>query len=150
MTKNYVILNLQIACSCKKKIPNKEIFQRWLSSFVPVFKLKSEITIRVVERKEIQELNFRYRGINKPTNVLSFPFEIKENSSFLGDIIICQEIVYNESIKFNHPTLSYWANIVIHSCLHLLNFSHDNDLQKTRMKNMEKKIIKILGYSYSF
>ena len=71
-----VILDLQLACEDNSGLPEESQFQTWLNAVIPQFQEESEVTIRVVDTAESHSLNLTYRGKDKPTNVLSFPFEV--------------------------------------------------------------------------
>ena len=71
-----VILDLQLACEDNSGLPEESQFQTWLNAVIPQFQEESEVTIRVVDTAESHSLNLIYRGKDKPTNVLSFPFEV--------------------------------------------------------------------------
>ncbi|VEA72313.1 Probable rRNA maturation factor YbeY [Serratia rubidaea] len=94
-----VILDLQIACENTAGLPDEAAFQRWLDSVLPQFQPESEVTIRLVDEAESHELNLTYRGKDKPTNVLSFPFEAPPGIELplLGDLIICRQVVEQEA-----------------------------------------------------
>lgn len=96
-----VILDLQLACHDHSGLPSEETFQHWLEAFLPQFQSESEITIRIVDTAESQHLNLTYRGKDKPTNVLSFPFEALDNIplALLGDLVICRQVVEKEAIE---------------------------------------------------
>ncbi|WP_348666161.1 rRNA maturation RNase YbeY [Arsenophonus symbiont of Ornithomya chloropus] len=143
-----VILDLQIACNDNTGLPSKHLFQNWLEAFLPNFQYKSEITIRIVDILESQNLNLKYRGKNKATNVLSFPFESPKNISLplLGDLIICRQIIEKETLEQKKTINAHWLHIVIHGCLHLLKFDHINNLEAKKMENIEINIMKMLGY----
>ncbi|VTP65165.1 Probable rRNA maturation factor YbeY [Leclercia adecarboxylata] len=70
-----VILDLQLACEDNSGLPEESQFQAWLNAVIPQFQEESEVTIRLVDEAESHDLNLTYRGKDKPTNVLSFPFE---------------------------------------------------------------------------
>ena len=70
-----VILDLQLACADESGLPTEAEFQRWLDAAILPFQQEAEVTIRLVDVAESNELNLTYRGKDKPTNVLSFPFE---------------------------------------------------------------------------
>ena len=76
-----VILDLQIACESSDGLPDEATFQRWLEGVLPQFQEEAEVTVRLVDEAESHELNLTYRGKDKPTNVLSFPFEAPPASS---------------------------------------------------------------------
>lgn len=142
-----VILNLQIAYK-KNKIFKKKIIEKWLKKILPNFKPKTEITIRIVDKKEIQFLNMKYRGKNKPTNILSFKFESPKqiSSKLIGDLVMCHEIIEKEALKINKNILEYSAYLIIHGCLHLFGYDHKNKKEEKNMKKEERKIMNKLGY----
>lgn len=68
-------LDLQIAVEDTTDLPTEVQLQQWLESTITLFQPQAEITIRIVENEESQQLNRDYRGKDKPTNVLSFPLK---------------------------------------------------------------------------
>ena len=107
--------------------PERSIIEDWLDSIAKELALEdTEVTIRIASENESQSLNKEYRGKDKPTNVLSFPFEAPAglNIPLLGDLIICSDVVQQEAIQQNKRLLDHWAHMVIHGCLHLLGFDH--------------------------
>ena len=70
-----IILDLQIATSDSNDIPSQDKIQQWLTFILPQFVNEAELTIRIVDEQESQYLNNLYRHKDRPTNVLSFPFE---------------------------------------------------------------------------
>ena len=90
-----VILDLQLACEDNSGMPEEAQFQKWLDAVIPQFQEESEVTIRLVDEAESHELNLTYRGKDKPTNVLSFPFEAPPGIEMplLGDLIICRQVL---------------------------------------------------------
>ena len=89
-----------------------------------------DITLRVVDDAEIQTLNREYRGKDKPTNVLSFPFEMPEGlpedafAPLLGDIVISAPVVRREAAEQHKPLEPHWAHMFTQRVLHLLCFDH--------------------------
>lgn len=100
-----VILDLQLACEQTDNLPTESQFQHWLEAAVMPFQPESEVTIRVVDESESHELNLTYRGKDKPTNVLSFPFEAPPGIELplLGDLIICRQVVEQEAQEQEKP-----------------------------------------------
>lgn len=128
--------------------PERSIIEDWLNSIAIELALEdTEVTIRIASETESQSLNKEYRGKDKPTNVLSFPFEAPAglNIPLLGDLIICSDVVQQEAIQQNKPLLDHWAHMVIHGCLHLLGFDHINDDDATEMEALEVTILKRLA-----
>ncbi|MEN9465806.1 MAG: hypothetical protein RL217_1987 [Pseudomonadota bacterium] len=107
-----------------------------------------ELTIRLVEAQESQELNLEYRGKDKPTNVLSFPFEAPPQVpiELVGDLVICVPVVAQEAQEQHKTLAAHWAHMVIHGCLHLLGFDHIKDDEADIMENLERQIMAKLGF----
>jgi len=167
MTKAFV--DLQEA-SEQSDIPSQSQFGTWVDAAIdaanqlpiidkqlsrPKTDPECEVTIRVVDEAESQALNHQFRHKDKPTNVLSFPFEppeeiassLAEEYSFLGDMILCAPIVEKEAIEQNKPVLSHWAHLVVHGSLHLQGFDHIEDQEAEEMEGLEVNILKTLGFS---
>ncbi|MFI4853242.1 MAG: rRNA maturation RNase YbeY [Candidatus Makana argininalis] len=144
-----LILNIQISCSKKGWIPSKNIFLNWVKSDLIIIKKLSKITIRIVDKEESRILNFNFRGKNIPTNIISFPFEPPKNfkTIFIGDLIICKQLIYLESKKQKKNLKSYWAHIFIHGLLHLLGYNHLIYKKAVDMQDLESKIMTNIGYS---
>lgn len=115
------------------------------------YKPEAELTIRLVTSEEMTLLNHRYRKQNKTTNVLAFPStlppEIQLELPLLGDVIICPQVLSDESKQLNKTLESHWALIVIHGILHLLGYDHIKDDEATTMQAVEIKLLTELGYA---
>lgn len=143
-----VILDLQQACESDVGLPPESDFQRWLEAVLPQFQEESEVTIRLVDEAESQQLNHTYRGKEKPTNVLSFPFEAPTGIELplLGDLIICRQVVEREAVEQEKSLEAHWAHMVIHGSLHLLGYDHIEDDEAEEMEGIETEIMLALGY----
>lgn len=147
-------LDLQIA-SEDDDVPEPGQFELWVSQaldqggFKPEEDMPVELTIRVVEAEESQDLNYTYRQKDKPTNVLSFPFESPEGIpiQLLGDLVICAPIVRQEANEQQKTLLSHWAHMVVHGSLHLLGFDHIEDDEAEAMEALETRIMDSLGFA---
>ncbi|CAL4322649.1 rRNA maturation RNase YbeY [Buchnera aphidicola] len=138
-------LNLKIKIKEKNIIPKKCKIQQWIQN---ILHKKCEITICIVNKKEIQKINFTYRNKNQPTNILSFPYQIPKytQSYLIGDLVICAEIMQKEILEQNKTLESHWAHIIIHGILHLLGYQHKNQKKKNKMEKIEIDTMKKLGY----
>lgn len=141
------IVDLQVACDTDE-VPGIEQFQQWvdyaLNEVMSDDDQKSfELTIRLVDKNESQQLNSQYRGIDKPTNVLSFPFEVPDGVelNLLGDLVICIDVMKNEARSQNKALFDHWAHLVIHGCLHLVGFDHISDSDAMIMETLEIEIL---------
>jgi len=143
-----ITLDLQHA-SHANNIPEQKELQHWLNAVLLPKHNGIELTIRIVDIEESQALNHQYRGKNKPTNVLSFPFEVPAGIelNLLGDLVICAPIVAQEAKQQNKTIPAHWAHMVIHGCLHLLGFDHIKDKDAEQMEAVEIDILAKLGFN---
>lgn len=145
-------LDLQVALNpgADNYIPEAEELSHWITQAllkVGYDKLNASISLRVVEEKEITSLNKTYRNIDKPTNVLSFPYDALPDVdiNFLGDIVVCASVLQNEASEQSKSVEQHWAHIIIHGVLHLLGYDHIEDEQAEKMESMEIEILSTLG-----
>ena len=136
-------LDLQIATENEQQLPTELQLTTWLNAVVKRFQESAEVTIRIVDNEESQQLNNDYRGKDKPTNVLSFPFEVPEGIELdlLGDLIICKQVVEREAQEQQKPLTAHWAHMVIHGTLHLLGYDHIIDEEAEEMEGLETEIM---------
>lgn len=141
-------LDLQLAVETEEGLPSVDDFQQWLDKTVPLFQPQAELTIRIVDIEESQQLNHDYRGKDKPTNVLSFPFEAPPGIELdlLGDLIICRQVVEKEAIEQDKPQQAHWAHMVVHGTLHLLGYDHIDDDEAEEMESLETEILQSMGF----
>ncbi|WP_070968630.1 rRNA maturation RNase YbeY [Vibrio sonorensis] len=141
-------LDLQLAVEQPDHLPTEVDFQSWLDKAISPFKPEAELTIRIVDVKESHQLNMEYRGKDKPTNVLSFPFEAPPELpiNLLGDMVICKQVVEQEAIEQSKPLNAHWAHMVVHGSLHLLGYDHIEDDEAEEMESLETKIMQDLGF----
>lgn len=149
-----VIIDLQIASENQSNLPTLEQFTLWATQAVRAESVEPEMTIRIVDEAESHELNLTYRGKDRPTNVLSFPFECPEEVELplLGDLIICRQVVEREAEEQGKPLLAHWAHMVVHGSLHLLGYDHIEDDEAEEMESLETEIMTGLGFEdpYSY
>ena len=105
-----------------------------------------EISISFVENQEIRELNRVYRGVDKETDVLSFPMddEFGLEELLLGDIIISIDKAFEQSLDYGHTIEREIGYLTAHSMFHLLGYDHMNDEEKLEMREREKQVMKNL------
>lgn len=131
--------------------PSASSLQTWAETALRTEIDHAELTIRIVDTKEMTELNTTYRHKNGPTNVLAFPFtipdEIPLDVPILGDIVICAEIVNREAKEQNKSQNAHWAHIIVHGTLHLLGYDHVLDQEAKEMESLEIEIMQHLGFA---
>ncbi len=115
-------------------------------------KERCEISVTFVDLDEIHELNKQYRGVDKPTDVLSFPQfddleeEIPEVCEIcLGDVVICEQKAREQAEEFGHSFERELVYLFTHSVLHLLGYDHMEEDEKKAMRAREEEIMKQIG-----
>ncbi|WP_318424959.1 rRNA maturation RNase YbeY [Photobacterium leiognathi] len=143
-----IYLDLQYATESQDGLPTEAEFQQWLDAAVTPFQADAEVTIRLVDEADSHELNLEYRGKDRPTNVLSFPFEAPPGIELelLGDLIICRQVVEKEALEQNKPLKAHWAHMVVHGSLHLLGYDHIEDDEAEEMESLETEIMQNMGF----
>lgn len=141
-------LDLQIAVADEQGLPSFNDFLTWFNAAVTPFQSQAEVTIRVVDQAESHQLNLNYRGKDKPTNVLSFPFEAPAEIELdlLGDLVICRQVVEQEALEQQKPLMAHWAHMVVHGTLHLLGYDHIDDQDADEMEALETEIMQNMGF----
>lgn len=145
----YLELDLQIATEETANLPSEADFRLWVEKALPDVDEEFEVTIRIVDEEESHALNHEYRGKDKPTNVLSFPFEAPPGLELplLGDLVICAQIVSQEAEEQNKELLHHWAHMTIHGILHLRGYDHINDEEADEMESIETELLASLSIS---
>lgn len=148
MTTPIITVDLQLACN-NQHLPSAEQIQLWADTALSPYNKSFEITVRIVESLESQQLNQQYRDKDKPTNVLSFPFEVPEGIELdlLGDLVVCADVVESEAKDQQKDIFAHWAHMIIHGCLHLLGYDHITQQDATEMESIEIDLLAKLGHS---
>jgi len=130
---------------------SEELLMKWASLALKERQKAAELTIRIVNPEEMIGLNYTYRKQNKATNVLAFPSSlpdtIKLDHPLLGDVIICPEVLLEESKQYNKSLHEHWSLIVVHGVLHLLGYDHIEEQDAAVMQGIEIKLLAELGYA---
>lgn len=110
---------------------------------------QGELNLRIVSRAESQRLNKQFRGKDKPTNVLSFPPDVPEDFPvpLIGDLALCAAVVAQEAADQGKSLEAHWQHMVIHGCLHLCGYDHQNDSDAEVMEAREVALLHELGVS---
>ena len=144
-----MIIDLQIACEQETGLPTAEQIEQWATAAVQPQSDEVEMTVRIVDEAESHALNLNYRGKDRPTNVLSFPFECPDEVELplLGDLVICRQVVEREAQEQDKPVMAHWAHMVVHGSLHLLGYDHIEDDEAKEMESLETQIMTGLGFA---
>jgi probable rRNA maturation factor len=110
----------------------------------------AQACIALSDDATVHDLNARYRGMDKATNVLSFPTPAGSADNFgdarnLGDVVLARETVAAEALDQGIPPAHHLQHLVVHGLLHLLGFDHDNDRNALEMEGLEIEILASLG-----
>lgn len=129
-------------------VPDETQFQVWAEK-AWLGEDPSEVTIRIVGNEESQDLNHQYRGKDKPTNVLSFPFEAPPGITvpLAGDLVICAPVVEKEAQEQHKEPVAHWAHMVVHGMLHLQGYDHIEDNEAEAMEALEVRLLAQLGFA---
>ena len=129
------------------ELPTQQDFRVWTLAALQQCGEPVELVIRVVGAAESRDLNRRYRGKDKATNVLSFPFEAPPGiaSRHLGDVVICAPVVKREAMEQCKRASDHWAHLVVHGILHLCGFDHHSEQDAEEMEALEKRILQHMG-----
>ncbi len=104
-----------------------------------------ELGIRVVGAGESRALNGRWRGKDRPTNVLSFPAAPTVRGRQLGDLVVCAPVVAREAREQGKTLRAHWAHMIVHGTLHLLGYDHLRAADARRMEGRERALLARLG-----
>lgn len=155
-----------------KKLFNKKYIEYINNAYTEALKILKikckdlEVNINFVSKKEIRELNAKFRNKDAVTDVLSFPNLLEPNKTdmqlivdkldkknfaseinpdnnmiFVGDICICKSIVYKHAKEYGNTKLREMVYMAVHGLLHLLGYDHMRDEDKAIMRDMEEKIM---------
>lgn len=113
------------------------------------FRKEAEVSVSVVDAGEIKSLNKEFRGINKVTDVLSFPIGDKNPETgeiVLGDIVLCAGKIIAQANEYGHTRKRELAFLTCHSMLHLLGYDHMEEEERAEMEDLQRKILDKIGY----
>ncbi|SEM12428.1 rRNA maturation RNase YbeY [Halomonas daqiaonensis] len=145
---SHSLLDRQVALEADD-LPGQAELEEWVAVVLTrhADESRHELTIRFVDDAESQALNRDYRGRDRPTNVLSFPFESPPGITLalLGDLVICHPVVVREAAEQDKSLRAHYAHMVVHGTLHLLGHDHEEDTEAEAMEAIEREILASLG-----
>ena len=140
-------MEINIQCASEDPcVPTEDELRQWARSALG--QRQGEVTIRVTDEEEMRALNDRWRNVNRPTNVLSFPLGDKSDGlpGLLGDVVVCAPVIRQEAAAQDKSARAHWAHIVIHGVLHLLGYDHIEAEQAAVMEAEERARLNSLGF----
>ena len=155
-------LALDLTRGTRDWAPGAARLRRWASAALGRRAAGRELSVRLVGRAESRRLNQRWRRIDKPTNVLSFPATRSVHAMSvgqplgsqplgtvpLGDLVICPRVVRDEARQQGKLLTAHWAHMVVHGSLHLLGYDHEQGgVEQRRMERREIDVLRRLGFA---
>lgn len=133
---------------------NEEIIQKVCGEVSEVYGLsdEEELSVLLCNNEVIHQLNKEYRGIDRPTDVLSFALnegdeiDMEVETHLIGDLIISLEQTAEQAEEYGHPFERELAYLTVHGCLHILGYDHMTDEDKAEMRREEEFVLGNLGY----
>lgn len=137
---------LEIQRATSAPTPDDRVLHAWAQAALNIQGLS--VVVRFVDEPESRALNLAYRGKDKPTNVLSFPFEQPPgvDEPHLGDLVICVPVVESEAETQGKSRQAHYAHMLVHGLLHLQGYDHQTEDEATPMETLEIEILQRLGY----
>jgi probable rRNA maturation factor len=114
---------------------------RWLAGVAPA-RARGEVTVALVSDRVVRTLNRSYRGIDAPTDVLSFPAVrpgARRVPAHLGDIVIARGVARRQARAEAHPESTEWRVLALHGLLHLLGYDHEGG-DGGAMRRVERRL----------
>jgi len=108
----------------------------------------AELAIVLTDDSAIRQLNRMWRGIDTPTNVLSFPAAAKQAADeplHLGDIVLAYQTIAREARAEHKPLAHHVAHLAVHGYLHLIGYDHERDADAVAMERAERDILHSLA-----
>ena len=135
-------IEVQPAAPPSPDLPKRPLIRRWAAA---ALERDASVTVRLVDGREGRALNWRYRGHDRATNVLTFVYD--DGVSLKGDIVLCAPVIAREA-RAQHKTLAaHYAHLVIHGMLHLQGYDHERDDDAARMESRETALLRELGFA---
>ena len=148
-------LEINDACQSGAERPPDHQLMAWATAVMLAEGTNGSAHLEIVDEAAARALNLKWRGIDKPTNVLSFPrsegdlADIVDDEhwrNFLGDMVICADVVAREAGEYGRSLEFHWAHILVHGCFHLLGFDHLEPADAERMEARETEVLEALGF----
>jgi probable rRNA maturation factor len=122
---------------------NEDSLDRFVTRAKRAARLRGSVTVLVTSSEELRRLNSRFRGKDKPTDVLSFPPELIATRRFAGDVAISAEIAAQNARSLRHSPAEEVKILALHGILHLAGYDHESD--SAEMARTEARLRKQLG-----
>ncbi len=118
--------------------------RRLVRASLAEFAGQGKVAVRLVEEAESRSLNRRWRGIDRPANVLAFPAD--RSVGEIGDLVICLPLARSQAIARGCKPAAHLAHLIVHGCLHLAGHDHQEPEQARAMEGLESKLLEQAGW----
>ncbi|WP_271007189.1 rRNA maturation RNase YbeY [Paucibacter sp. B51] len=135
-------LSLQFADPRHKALLPRHKVARWIRS---ALELPGEITVRIVDAEEGQQLNREFRSKDYATNVLTFDYS--HEPVVTADLVICAEVVEREAKEAGLDLAAHYAHMLMHGTLHAQGYDHEDDDEAACMEARESELMQTLGFA---
>jgi len=140
-------LALDLQRETRAAVPDRALLTSWAEAAAGRAARGRELGVRIVGRMESRRLNRRYRGRDRPTNVLSFPASAGAAAHMLGDLVICPQVLRIEARTQRKRLRAHWAHLIVHGVLHLIGYDHERAADAPRMERREIRVLRRLGFA---
>ena len=132
-----------------EKIDEIKELDDYTKYLIDYMKIDASFSVIIIDNEKIHEINKEYRGIDRPTDVISFALEEDEDyevkDRLLGDIYISIDKVYEQAKEYGHSVKRELFFLVTHGFLHLLGYDHMNEKDEKEMFSLQEKILDNYG-----
>ena len=146
---NKLKLNIEVqfaSASIEKKmveIASLPLLKKWAKTAI---RKNGQLTLRFVNHAESRRLNFHFRRIDKATNVLTFLYDVSQQT-VSADIVLCLPVISREAITQKKLMHSHLAPMIIHGCLHAQGYDHEAEKDANIMEAKEVALLDSLGFA---
>ena len=117
-----------------------------INTFEKGLEEEKEVSLILVSLEEIHRMNKEYRGLDRPTDVISFEETDEEDENYLGDIFICIDKVYEQAKNYEHSNEREFAFLLLHGILHLSGYDHIEKEDEIVMFKKQDELLEKLGF----
>ena len=132
-----------------EKLNEKDKKKKYTNYLLEYMKIDASFSVIIVDNNEIHEINKKYRGIDRPTDVISFALEEEEDyevkERLLGDIYVSIDKVYEQAKEYGHSVKRELFFLVTHGFLHLLGYDHMEPEEEKEMFSLQEQILDSYG-----
>ena len=145
-TRASVKIDIRVESDLWKRKPDiKTVARRAIVKAATMVALpKCELSVLLTDDPTIRTINADWRGVNAPTNVLSFPAPGGGDRPFIGDIVLAYETIAAEARAERKPFAHHFAHLAVHGFLHLLGYDHIRKKDAEIMEEAERGILRLL------